>query len=392
MQISEYRLGLDYGVGVNALSGEIRGDGVERTAAEEVTGAEGQQLKMRIDRIDSLEELTESMGISAELDVNYGLFEASAKFAMAQESQFNRYSLYLLVSAVVVNSMRQMRDIVLRPKAAELLTAGNVQRFREQFGDVFVRGLLTGGELYSVFEIKTASESERLDISASLDVEYGAFVDLSTSFKQAVKKSSERKALKISTFQRGGDMRVANTPDELIAKVTTFASTVQGERSVPYGALLVDYRSLDLPDGPSFIELQQAQEVLAALARMRTTLMGLINDIDYIRTHPAEFYKVNAASEVEALSKQRETLRQLLTTYMQAAKRCARNPAESTLPEELVTFPTIALPARLNGEPIPTPPRVTAPVKKGGGLIRSDIAKRFGTVPMRVVKPLPVNR
>jgi hypothetical protein len=115
MQYLDYMNGHDFGVGIDAVNGSIKGDAVIRTAPEEVSGAEGQKVLFDMMQVETTEELTEALGASAEVNVGMGLFNASAQFNFAQQASVNRYSLYLLVSVSVTNAFRQLRDVRLTP-------------------------------------------------------------------------------------------------------------------------------------------------------------------------------------------------------------------------------------------------------------------------------------
>lgn len=116
----DYINGHDFGVGIDAVNGLIKGDAVIRTAPEEVSGAEGQKVLFDMMQVETTEELTEALGASAEVNVGMGLFNASAQFNFAQQASVNRYSLYLLVSVSVTNAFRQLRDVRLTRDAVNL--------------------------------------------------------------------------------------------------------------------------------------------------------------------------------------------------------------------------------------------------------------------------------
>src|SRR5215510_14495138 len=132
---------MDYGMGVNLLSGQIAGKGVD---PGEIKGeAGGQIVTYDMMRISTMEELYSSIGISVEVSGSYGLFSADGKFKYSKEAKFNSQSTFLLARCVVQNPFTQCEDAQIRPNAGELIKQGKTDVFQLRFGDGFVRGMLT---------------------------------------------------------------------------------------------------------------------------------------------------------------------------------------------------------------------------------------------------------
>ena len=85
--MQDYRYGMDYGVGINSLSGQSRGDGVIYGGEEEISEAGGQTVYFQMKKIETMEELEQSLGISAEVEASYLLSKVSASFDFAQSIQ-----------------------------------------------------------------------------------------------------------------------------------------------------------------------------------------------------------------------------------------------------------------------------------------------------------------
>src|SRR5262245_15375463 len=91
--------GMDYGMGVNLLNGQIAGKGVD--PGEIKGGAGGQIVTYDMMLINTMEELYSSIGISVEVSGSYGLFSADGKFKYSKEAKFNSQSTFLLARCVV---------------------------------------------------------------------------------------------------------------------------------------------------------------------------------------------------------------------------------------------------------------------------------------------------
>ena len=339
-----YAEGHDYGVGIDSLGGAIRGDAVERSEPTLVPYAGGQEATFDYNQVESTYSLETSMGISASVSGRYGLAKASAKMQFSEESAFNQYSLFLVVKAQAANGFRQMRDVRLRPEARDLLANGLTDRFREQYGDEFVRGFKTGGEFFTIFEISTTTEEEKQAFSAKLRASFQAAVGgvkAKVSIEQAMAEVSESTEIRISTFQQGGDTTALTSPAEIVTKAREFARSVpvDSPNAFPYEVGLVDYKSLDLPEGPNWVDLQNQKEALEHAAVLRADAKTYLNNLRYIIANPEQFELED--SHVDQINEGLRVLSQGLTDLGRAASRCASRPQECPMPE--LPIPAIAL-------------------------------------------------
>jgi len=351
---------MDYGVGIDGLTGDIRGSGLKPGELDTIEDAEGQKIWVNVDRIDSMEDLQTSLGIDVKIGLHFGLFNSSAKLNYAESVKFNSESTFLIVRVVVVNPFKQLRSNQLVSQAADLLKNGKTDRFREQFGDLFVRGLVTGGEYFGVIEITSKSTTEQRSIAASLKASYGAFGiggSIKTDLTDDMKHHLQDSELHITTFQQGGEnVGLDNDVEAMMLKASTFAASVKGTFAVPYSALLVDYRSLDLPAGPTFVDIRQAEEVLEDLARWRSQLLIKKNSIESVQLHP-EYY---SNPDFVTLQKAHDQIVNELNEINRRARRCADRLSGCTFYSPDV--PMLNMPRRLESAPTTDPALPLEPV------------------------------
>src|SRR5262245_52795147 len=204
-----YRRGMDYGVGVNVLTGEMCGRGVVPGPITAPSGADGQTVNYNLTIVNTLEELYSSIGVSVEASGHYGLFSADGKFAFANETKFNSQSTFVVARCVVGNPFTQCLDATLEEPAAELIRQGHNDVFQERFGSGFVRGMQTGGEFYVVMSISSSNREEQQNIAASLQAEYGgtlvgAGVELNAEVNLAMREKISKSEFRAFTYQKGG--------------------------------------------------------------------------------------------------------------------------------------------------------------------------------------------
>lgn len=351
MQERFFSPGMDVGIGVNLLTGEALVQGV--TGAVTPPEAAGQNVQSRIVRIDDISSLHTSLGVDVSASGSYMGFSASAKMDYADSCSFNEHSIYLLVSVVVTNALTRMDSPVLNPDAALLLQNQKPDRFRERFGDVFVAGIHSGGEYFAIFQITGTDESEKESLSTTLSASFstiGASADLDVAIRTAKESSHSHLDLKVFTFQNGGaDTSTDQNPGQIMAKAHNFPGSLSGANAhfaVPYSILPESYRTLDLPgDAANVIDIENQKEMLATNFKLRSQLMLLINNIDYILLSQAQGHNEFEPFDVAALTADRNHLAVEFDRITREASACMRDAGTC----HLATFqpPSTPMPKRL---------------------------------------------
>ncbi|MBR8835882.1 MAG: hypothetical protein DSM106950_18140 [Stigonema ocellatum SAG 48.90 = DSM 106950] len=65
----EFADGMDYGVGYDSLSGQVRGDWVETTEPKPPIGGAGQEIFFQLHQVNSTQELAQYLDISASANI-----------------------------------------------------------------------------------------------------------------------------------------------------------------------------------------------------------------------------------------------------------------------------------------------------------------------------------
>jgi hypothetical protein len=307
MQYLDYMNGHDYGVGIDAVNGSIKGDAVIRTAPEEVSGAEGQKVLFDMMQVESTEELTDALGLGR----SERRSRASAQFNFAQQASVNRYSLYLLVSVSVTNAFRQLRDVRLTQDAVNLWASGNQEEFRDRYGDEYIHGVLSGGILHAVLQIDTESEEQRQEISAKLEAGYGALgqgFSAKAQFNKMMSSVATSKSIKVHHLQIGGsNTNVGITADQILDRATQFPPSVAGKDAAPFLIMTKEYKTVsNLPAQPNRFDLLLAKDVVKECGRLRLRYLDWLNDIEYILGHPQQFAWTNESKQAKRLDTKAE--------------------------------------------------------------------------------------
>jgi N-acetylneuraminic acid mutarotase len=327
MTIRDFSEFMDFGLGIDDTNGKIRGLAVDMPRPPvEVPGTGGQTILFGVQKVENVNDLHKVTGLSIEGSAAYGLFGGTDKFDFVNSSNFHSCSLFLCVTISVTNTSKHILAEKLAEPGPTLLGQGTDaanKRFRQEFGDLYIKGIETGGEYLAIVEIETHTDEEKRNISNKL-ASGGFFgvggIDLATHFSQSFAQTTANQSLKIVSFEKGGAGSGAKqTVDvgELIAKAQDFPKQVLSAPAA-YRVELQDYLAFDLPEPPNQVDLQNAKDVLEQCEAKRVTLLGILNDINFILSHPDEFESFDD-SALGALS---DTAASSLNTIKHSASQC----------------------------------------------------------------------
>src|SRR5688572_2907119 len=148
-----------YLCGFDQLTGAIMGFPFQDAEAKPVSGASGATTSTEFNKVESAEALTESLSVDSRAEARFGLFGADASLSVDMSSSMNRYSIYLYALAKIDLAFQQVEDTVYKPEVLELLKQpGGSAAFRKAYGDRFIRGMASGGQLLSIIDIRTKTD------------------------------------------------------------------------------------------------------------------------------------------------------------------------------------------------------------------------------------------
>ena len=318
--------GMNYGMGVNLLTGDIAGKAVEPGEITAPTKADGQTVSYDLIQINSMEELYSSLDMSIEASGRYGLFNASAKAKYANQSKFNSQATFLLARCVVMNAFTQVEDAQIREEAANILSED--QTFHNRYGDGYVRGMQTGGEFFVTISITSSTKEEQQSIAANLKATYGTKFgprgEGEAGLNQETQSKIARSELRVSTYQRGGkgaDQSLVETVEAAMERLRVFPEKV-AENPVPYEVQVANYQTLALPEGQNPIDIENQKDALEEYARQQLKYVSLRNDIEFMQLHPEYF---EPSIEIKALNDWNEFFTTKINELKKQASNCAGN-------------------------------------------------------------------
>lgn len=285
------RPGIEIGSGFNTLTGEVRGTSVVGEIG--MATASGQVVTADAMVVESQEQMMESLNISVEVSGHYGLFSADGRFGLAQQSSFTSQSVYVVAKCVVENAFRSLTRPSILTEAAQRMKDNGPDDFKNGYGDCFVRGMRTGGELYAVFQLTSKSSEEQKSVAVSVQAEVqGLFAggSIESSIEHLQKSSAKVSQMSVIFYQRAGrDNSIApvTTPQEITTRLKNFPGIANAD-PVGYLAQIVDYEVLTLPSF-DMLGYQQRLEALEDYARLKMKYLSVRAEIDLVRRNPDLF-------------------------------------------------------------------------------------------------------
>ena len=328
--------GYDYGIGVRSATASPVALGVKGTP-EPPKGASGSTVSFSLHRAQTTDDLERYLGVSADVSGGIGLFGAGARFGFAQSCGVQASSLVLILTSRVDKAFCQIREPTLTKDAAELASRGQYEAFAEVYGDMFVRGMTTGGQFFGIYRIDTKSEASRQRIEVALQGAYGP-IKAEAALGVSNTCNAENASVYVDARWSGGNVtqQSPTTPEELLTAIRQWESTVR-DAPEPFEVSLAPYIiARGAPrEGWNREHLMRQREALTECARSRSRTIDDLNLVNYILdpAHTSEFLFGLSVPDPSALSDLREKLSEDLEILNKAANWAIQKPKEALSPE-----------------------------------------------------------
>lgn len=313
--------GMAIGRGFNTLLGQVAGRGVKAGAVQPVSGGTGLTTDFSLEIVTSVEDLNRTLGIGAEAKLSYGVFSAEGKFKFSNSVKMNSQLTYLVAKCVVRKAFEQSEDNSLEEEAAAMIARGKLDLFRDRYGDGFIRGQRTGGELYVVLVVASESRSEQTEIAASIKASYGGMFSVAGTLDSSSMSSSSMSKVSVHIHQVGGTGQQSEMSLDVKAvmeRMRNFPQVIESN-PVPYEALVSSYASIanDLPDIDQLFKYEALEDYWRSLEKIKF----LRNEIDFARSDVGRKI-LGADIDLDCFSKWDQFFADQLTKIGRQAGRC----------------------------------------------------------------------
>jgi hypothetical protein len=295
----------------------------------------GQEVIFALDKVESMQQLQDSLKISASAAANFLIGGGEAKFAFSESTHFAETSTTLVASIIVRNtSWTVPPGVKLHPEARDLLRTHNLRRFRERCGDGFVHSYTTGGEFYAVIQIEANNLKEKQDITSHVEGHY-LTVEGSADFRKAMESLNKGRSITVTSYQVGGDPADTTPCDsvECVAERIDSFTTAALQKPVPFAVEVLNYGTLELPrDGDSPLDYSLKRDIMEDINARRNATRDLTDRLLDVQSRP-ERYKLRSPNATLAqVTSAISTLNANATKLDNALKACGHDPDTCSLP------------------------------------------------------------
>lgn len=288
--------GMALGLGIDDLTGAVGSlSAVTFTTTKAAIGDEGMEGEYDTSLVYSVEQMYNSLKINVNAEGRYGLFSAEGKFSFAENSRFNSTSTFLVARADIQNAFTRMENPMPTEDAKDLVRDGKQELFRKRYGDLFIRGVKSGGQYIAILSITNKMQEDQRELGIALKASFDSIAaggSLSVNIQNTIARLSSTSEIRVSIYQRGGSaeqISYTGTVEEVMNRLKTFATAVQ-ENPKAYSVQAASYDTLIFPNAPNWFDIKRQQEVLEDSMKKRLQLQTIRNDIEMVLLHP-EYFK-----------------------------------------------------------------------------------------------------
>ena len=280
------------GRGFNSLTLDEKAIGIVDENVIRPMGAAGQIVTYEIRQIEDITELRKSLNVSASASLAGGVGAGSIKGRFISSLNFNSYSLFLFIHVRVANASHALKDYLLTETAINFLKEYGRDAFFETFGDEFVAGYTTGGELIAIVEIRNQTIQEKMSLETSMKGKYGSFSG-SAEFSQAIESLNVSNATRAHVVRRGGTGPIPDTPNLKQASLD-FPGTVEDATG---NAILLQIKTMpyalttNRPNNIPLLHLEQQRIEMESVAVQRERAIVKRADYKFAANYPYLFSK-----------------------------------------------------------------------------------------------------
>lgn len=290
---ARWTLGMELGRGYNTASCEIHNTPFA-TVGTGATAKEGQDTYETITLIENSSDYFRELDVSVQAGMDMGAYSGNATAKYARQQKVTSSSTFLVLHLRVLGETTQLTTDEL----AELQLAAEVREvydqdpedFLERYGDHFVSGFSTGGELVCTVEIITNSVSDKRTLGASLKAKGEGFSG-SAHFKDVLETATHGRNVNLTVHKVGGHPlhQEEMTAQEFLDMASAFPKEV-AEQPRRLDAILTPYQELtSLNNVRTTRDRAALVEKIQDLGVRYAQLNDTAHDLSYMRANPAQF-------------------------------------------------------------------------------------------------------
>ena len=327
--------GMEIGGGYDSVTQTVKGNAKDPKLTLKLTpgtGMSARDVQITATKITSNEEFRNHLSTFASVSGSYGVFSASASSKFVRDTKVNIYGLNFAITAAVTNREQHLAEYAIDPDELESLDS---DAFRRKYGDYFVQGQITGGQLMALISLDVTSSDtkDQLNVKAKADYE-GASLEIGGRFQLEISEAAKQKgvSLRISFSDIGGFGATADfkSVESIMAAAKSFPKVVQDKGGAPLYAVLKPYALLKAAPGQASFATAAAKDILNMLERVYLRAKNILDSVNFALENP---------SSVSADPAQLRLIQQEMTSLIQDV--ISKHNSVSADPKKLIEVPQL---------------------------------------------------
>ncbi|OYD88072.1 hypothetical protein CDG77_25755 [Nostoc sp. 'Peltigera membranacea cyanobiont' 213] len=336
--------GMEAGIGYDSLTQKVKGKAgaTQADLSWNTVTASSQTYNSQIRRIESNEELSNSLDISTSVSGSYGAFSATATGKFIKSLTVTSYSIYFLINSFVQNSEKVVSKFFLDEHECNL----NADQFYQKYGDYYVSGVISGGSFLSLLEMQTNSREVKEQISTSLEANYDAKAfSIGGKFSMDIQNASKYSGVQLQVLlQESGvsgasdELKDGGTVENLIAAANGFPDRVK-DGGMPLYAILTPYSVLQKPPQTrNFINVGVVEALRQDMNAIYLRAKTILESVTYALNHPSQF-----ADEQDKFNQIKSQMEQILAKVAKANNDLSSGQDLELVQKEIPEMPNLTL-------------------------------------------------
>jgi hypothetical protein len=360
---------MDLGFGYNPLTGDVSNNWVDFGEHSPAGGQTGQTAELLFKRVASSAELSQVLGLDAEINLSASWFRAGgslkAKVFSESSRNINEYSTLSVLYVKVRGIAQNLRDVALKPSSVDFINSWDRNKGLDEFfrkaGYEYISGIIRGGEFISTIEIisNDIETKERIDAALNAQISFStpipkigsiqANAELKSTFAELAKYNNVR--IEARCYRKGGVGEMVISPEAALQYAVDFPASVQESADILQVICMPYHKLISFPKRFDMREVERQQRVLKSLWNRYQQVTKQIADVDCVLQYPMQFDGVKE----EILKAGKQQLERQLEAMAEKAKDYAQNPKAVRINER--EFAPISLELPLRKQEQKSPPK-----------------------------------
>jgi GUN4-like len=340
---------MELGFGYNPLTGEVSTNWVDFGEHSPAGGQTGQTAELLFKRVASSAELSQVLGLDAEINLSASWFRAggSLKAQVFAESsrKINEYSTLSVLYVKVRGMAQNLRNVDLKPSSVDFINSWDRNKGLDEFfrkaGYEYISGIIPGGEFISTIEIisNDIETKERIDAALNAQISFStpipkigaieANAELKSTFAELAKYNNVR--IEARCYRKGGVGEMVISPEAALQYAVDFPASVQKSADILQVICMPYHKLISFPKRFDVREVERQQRELKILWDRYQQVTKSIADVDYTLQYPMQFDGGNEdilRNRLQQLEKQLEAISETAKDYAQNPKTVRINERE----------------------------------------------------------------